>query len=156
MECILNKILIAILFFLVLGCDTTRDINTQNFIENNYATYVNVSMSSLGCNDNINAILKSFNSNLALDPPQTWDSVKNRNSNYLDYLKSNNISSNYPVRATSYEIEIVGNFMNDLINYGIQNNIKASSSEIVVYLREMSVSFIIKINDYEYSKANNK
>lgn len=98
----------------------------------------------------MDAALKEFICDMAENPPTGWQDVKNRKDAYLEKIKTQNISSNYPVLIKKEERAIVQKFLKDLITYGELESKEAGSNEIIAFFATMIQRFIVEVDDYEY------
>lgn len=136
---------------LIAGCCT---VLTPDFIiKSNFDNYVRNS-SGKDAHYEMDAALKGFVHEMVNNPPSSLNEIQERRSIYIETLKVQNISSNYPVMIKKEEREIVRRFLKDLIRYSEEYGSEANSQEIVSFFCVMSHRFIEEVDEYEYSLEN--
>ena len=102
-------------------------------------------------NHEIAAILKTFTCDLIKKPSSEWKEVKVREKAYISVLQTNSISSTYTLLANYNEIYISDRFLSSVIEYyeAIEPGYAYFAGN---FISEVSVRFIIKMDNYEYDK----
>jgi hypothetical protein len=148
----MKKHLFSILSLALLaGCCTV--LTPDLIVKKNFDNYVHNS-SGKDSHYEMDAALKEFIYEMVNNPPSNLNEIKERRSSYLEKLKVQNISSNYPVMIKKEEREIVKRFLKDLIKYSEEYGDEANSQEIVSFFCVMSHRFIEEVDEYEYSLEN--
>jgi hypothetical protein len=102
-------------------------------------------------NTNISAALREYSESLYANRYPDWRLLIEEFNKFSESLKTNEISSTYPVIINSNDFKIVDGFLADsIIFYSIDQKVGVEYAPDKI--SGISIKFIIRINEHEYKK----
>jgi len=126
------------------GCIMTHNSGLHNIINENIIIY---QISERVEFTNIAAILKSYAHLINAKDYTDLLELTNDTTQFINGLKGNPISNNYPVVASKTEIRMVNRFLNDLTQYIDDKDIKPNNFQ--EYVNKAAKVYITEIAHYE-------
>ena len=126
------------------GCIINRNVELNYIINENVATYHNNSEIEF---TNVAAIFKSYASLINSKKYDNLNALKADSENFFKELENNTISSNYPIKAKKSEVQLVKDFIKDLIHFLHDKKIKPENYQN--YINNASNTYISEIVYHE-------
>jgi hypothetical protein len=96
---------------------------------------------------NVAAILRTFVVKSRQNELSNWNDIESMRDDYLKFLSENQISPNYPIFATTSEIEYAKGFLYDTLSCLKDKN--TPPEQAIGYVSEHATTLLVEIMNYE-------
>jgi hypothetical protein len=133
-----------ILSCLLTGCIISQYDGLHDIINENTTLYQKQEYVDF---DNVAAIFKEYANNINNKEYETIRELKLDTDTFIERVKNEDISSNYPVKASAGEIRVIEEFLGDVVTYLEKKGV--GSKDFQKYINQALKFYVAEIIRYE-------